>query len=359
MGLAAQPLETRTTIKASLNDFREIAILQTAFLGDVALALYLAATVKNANPGCKLYFITTPQSEPIVKHCTAIDDTIVYDKKEEHRNPGGILEISRKLKANGVECIITPHRSLRSGIVSVISGAKFKSTFNRNPLAFLFDNSTKYEKYSHEIARNHSLLSCFKEYPDLRIEHPEFAFFNEDVKYVNNLLDTNNLNGKKLIALAPGSVWLTKRWGDDKYAALSKMVKDAGLEPVFIGAEKDCDHKDMLLCESKGITLCGKTTIPQTLILLSRCVATVSNDSAPSHFSELVKTPVVTIYGPTIPEFGFSPVLENSDYAQVEGLKCKPCHIHGLNRCPEKTHDCMKNLDAGLVFNKLKNVVGV
>ena len=67
----------------------------------------------------------------------------------------------------------------------------------------------------------------------------------------------------------------------------------------------------------------------------------------------LTNCPVVTIFGPTSPIFGFAPSGDNDLVIQNNDLKCRPCHIHGLNECPVKNFECMKSIKSEYVFDKI------
>jgi heptosyltransferase-2 len=93
--------------------------------------------------------------------------------------------------------------------------------------------------------------------------------------------------------------------------------------------------------------------LPELLLLLERACCVVSNDSAPIHLAELVQTPVVAVFGPTIPMFGFGPRLPSSAVVERE-LPCRPCSLHGGRRCPLGTHACMEELPAEWVWERLE-----
>jgi heptosyltransferase-2 len=65
----------------------------------------------------------------------------------------------------------------------------------------------------------------------------------------------------------------------------------------------------------------------------------------------------VTIYGSTIPEFGFYPYRENDKVVQIENLYCKPCGIHGYRKCPEKHFKCMIVLKPEIVYGAVRDVL--
>ncbi|NIR58596.1 MAG: glycosyltransferase family 9 protein, partial [Gammaproteobacteria bacterium] len=54
--------------------------------------------------------------------------------------------------------------------------------------------------------------------------------------------------------------------------------------------------------------LTGRTGLAELTALLARVTALVVNDSGPAHVAAAVGTPVVTVFGPTAPAYGYTPV---------------------------------------------------
>jgi heptosyltransferase-2 len=77
------------------------------------------------------------------------------------------------------------------------------------------------------------------------------------------------------------------------------------------------------------------------------------------HIAVAVRTPVVAIFGATIPGFGFAPRGPRDTVIETNGLKCRPCSIHGGKRCPIKTFECMLAIDPEVVVNKLELFIDI
>ena len=150
------------------------------------------------------------------------------------------------------------------------------------------------------------------------------------------------------VALAPGSVWATKKWGDDKFVELARLLLDEGKQLIVIGGkgEKLVGDEIASLAKDRVINLAGKTTLAEAAEVIANCALLIGNDSAPIHLATAVGTPSVVIYGPTVKEFGFAPPKEMSKIVEVEDLWCRPCTAHGSDTCPIFTHKCMKAISA-------------
>jgi heptosyltransferase-2 len=159
-----------------------------------------------------------------------------------------------------------------------------------------------------------------------------------------------------VIAVAPGSVWATKRWTPGGFTDLVREIATTH-DVVLIGGGGDRE-----LCAgiatragAAGVAnTAGELPFLASAALLGHAAALVSNDSAPVHLASAMGTPVVEIYGATGPQFGFTPWQVPHRIVQLEGLPCKPCRIHGSDACPIGTFECMEQLPARRVLEALQ-----
>ena len=75
------------------------------------------------------------------------------------------------------------------------------------------------------------------------------------------------------------------------------------------------------------------------------------------HIASTVKTPLLALFGPTVPEFGFAPFRCESTILQVDNLKCRPCHPHGYEKCPLKHFRCMKEILPETLVTRIKEIL--
>jgi heptosyltransferase-2 len=91
--------------------------------------------------------------------------------------------------------------------------------------------------------------------------------------------------------------------------------------------------------------------------LIRRATALVTNDSSPQHLASAVGTPTVTIFGPTVPEFGFGPLAPGSRTVGNGSLDCRPCDRHGPRVCPLGHWRCMNEITADEVAHMVRTVI--
>ena len=337
-----------------ISDYRKVLINQTAFIGDVVLTLPLAIKIKELNPNAEIHFLTTKVSAKIPKLINEIDEIIVFDKRGDDRGVAGIKKLIDKLENEQYDLIISPHRSSRSSIINFFAGARLSISFDKSALSFLYNKKVKYDRKRHEIERNLSLLSIFDEFDNYIYNKPNLNVDIESKNKIDSFIITNNL--EKFVVIAPGSVWATKRWLPENFASLAKLLIDIGYKVILSGSKDDsiiCSEIEKAVNDINLINSSGKFTINETIYLISKANFIITNDSAPIHFAGLTKTKTVAIFGPTIPEFGFAPVGTDDIIIQNNDLKCRPCAIHGGDKCPLGTLECMKGITPEMVMSKI------
>ena len=102
------------------------------------------------------------------------------------------------------------------------------------------------------------------------------------------------------------------------------------------------------------INVTGTLTITESAELIRRASLLITNDSAPLHIANAVGTDVIAIFGATVPSFGFYPYGKNDFVFETNGLKCRPCSIHGGNKCPVNTFECMNAISEKDIYDKVK-----
>jgi len=343
-----------------VHDDSSIVILQTAFPGDVVLTLPLVQGLKRRFPKSSVSMVVIPKAAEVLQNHPDIAEVIVYDKRRSDAGLAGFLRLVKKLRSRHFATAIIPHRSLRSAALAAVAGITRRIGFNTSAGRFLLTDVVQYEQSTHEVARNLSLTRPLVEEP---IE-------KENARLFPSLADRNVVDGKMagewrdpvapMMGIAPCSEWNTKRWPEERFRDLIRMIVRAGNRVVLIGGSADvalCERLRKDTDQSSVLSLAGMLTFLQSAEAIRRCAVLVSNDSAPMHLAVAMQTPVVAIFGPTIPGFGFAPTGRHDRMVEVAGLPCRPCSIHGGAKCPIDTFDCMIKIDTLEVFKEITNVL--
>ncbi len=328
------------------NDAAGILVIQTAFLGDIVLTLPLLRLLKKHKPGARILLLTTPVGESLLRDQQVADRIIVYDKNGKEKGVQSMVRKIREIREYSIGTIICPHRSVRSGIISLFSGASKRIGYKLPYLLPFYNIRIKRDKKLHEVDRILALLAPLGIKSGGADRYPVLS-------------TRNTVRDKNTVGIAPGSVWGTKQWTESGYAVLIKKLHELGFSVVLIGNKHDIKTVERIKSMAGGEVkdTVGKTDLPGLADLLSGICLLVSNDNGAMQVAQAVNTPVVAIFGPTIPEQGFAPIRPNTIVIESKGLYCRPCSAHGPRECPEGHFLCMESITPDTVFRAVKDLL--
>jgi len=336
----------------------KILVIQTAFIGDVILVTPVFRALQQARPDAEITALVIPQTAEIVANNPFLHQVWVFDKHLADRGWRGFWRWVRQIKQENFDWALLPHRSFRSALLARLAGIPIRVGFDRSPAKRLYTQLVKYEYNRHEVLRNLDLLRplCHRQFELLR---PELFPDAEDVAVVDRIWRSSAISSQqKIVALAPGSIWLTKQWPFIYYHQLANLFLKQGDQVIILGGAKDQAIGSFFdFTESTpAINLIGKLTLRQSAELLCRCQILISNDSAPTHLGSAVNIPTITIFGSTVPEYGFAPIADRSRVLQRQ-LDCRPCSDHGRKQCPLHTLACLNEILPAEVFAAVQELL--
>lgn len=336
----------------------KVLVVQTAFLGDVILTLPMVQVLKRYAPTAMIDVLVTPRAAGLLVGHPDINRVIEYDKRGNDAGIPGFIRKSRQIRSEMYDTALVPHRSLRSAALAASARIPRRIGMATSSGKWLFTETVPYDSNTHEIERNLSLLRALCPIPTHR-ELPGLYPSDQDHATVQEVLRHRGISGTSgMIGLAPGTVWNTKRWPQSKFEAVARRLVESGYTVVLFGGPEDAELCSAVQNAFKGVySFAGELTLLQSAVLLSLCRALVSNDSAPLHMAVAMRTPVVAIFGATVPEFGFAPYGPNDRVVESKGLPCRPCSIHGGATCPISTFECMESISPDRVLADLDEIL--
>ncbi len=321
----------------------KLLVIQTAFTGDVVLATSVIEKLHTSFPGSQIDFLLRKGNEGLLQGHPFITNLLVWDKKKNKQK--NLLQMAMRVRKEKYTHVINIHRFATSGLITFLSGAKYKAGFDKNPFSFCYTKKVAHvisEPYSanpvHEVARNQLLIADIAgkdwEFPKL---YPSSAD-NEFIRQYQN---------GPYVCVAPSSVWFTKQFPAEQWVSLINQLP-AHYQVHILGAPGDSQLGDEIVnktVHAKVQNLCGKLGYLQSAALMKGAEMNYANDSAPLHFASAMDAPVTAVFCSTVPAFGFGPLRANARVVEIgERLYCRPCGLHGHKACPEGHFRCAKEI---------------
>ena len=332
-------------------------VVQTSFLGDTVLTTPLIAELGARGP---VDVVVTPASEALLANNPFIRKLFVYDKRRGDSGARGFLRMARTIdrfyQAPGSGAPASPAErtaflaqgSVRSAALARLAGFRTRVGFDTSAARGLYTVRVPYDPAAHHAERLWRLAHPGAGTPPGEMPAPRLYPGEPERAAVDELLGAAD-DPRPLVALAPGSVWGTKRW--PYYPELATRIAGR-YRLAVVGSAADSEAARYIV-ESAGaqgvVDATGKLSLLASAELIGRSDLLVTNDSSPQHLASAMATPTITLFGPTVPAFGFGPLAPNSTTLGHSSLPCRPCHHHGPPKCPLGHWKCMRELEVEMV----------
>ncbi len=325
-------------------------VVQTSFIGDVVLTTPLIAHL--AQNGW-VDVVTTPGGAAALANSPHVRHLVAYDKRGRDRGPRGFVRLARTVRVRDAGAVAyLAQGSLRSAALAALAGYRQRVGFDTSGGRLLYNRLARFGHDRHHAERLLRLALGDDASIDPSALRPRLYPGVLERQAVNALLESAPNESRPLLALAPGSIWATKRW--PYYAELAHALRPRA-RTVIVGSADDTPLAREIVQATAGdaIDATGRLTLLGSAELIGRCRALITNDSAPLHLASAMNTPTVAIFGPTVPAFGFGPLADAAAVAEHPTLACRPCHPHGPRVCPLGHWRCMRDLAVESVLGRL------
>ena len=325
-------------------------VIQTAFLGDLILAVPVLRRIRKLSPAGKLIVVCKKGHADFLLR-EQLADFAFEVEKSNRKSYREVLKYTENFEIENLYCI---HRSVRSQLFAAQVKAHKKVGFSSLLGFWIFDDLVDFDPTAPEVIRQFKILETTDPLTRFEIGEHDFAQLNEIQKPVPSffsLAPARTAAVTKKIAIFPGSVWATKRWTEAGFTKVAQQLLQDGYKVDLMGGPDDIALCERIAVMAPGAqVLAGKLSIHESLKNLSGYDLVISNDSASTHMAVYNGTRVVTIFGPTTRALGFRPWSDNATVVENLELSCRPCGKHGHMKCPLGHHNCMNFISAEQVL---------
>jgi ADP-heptose:LPS heptosyltransferase len=259
-----------------------------------------------------------------------------------------------------------------SAVLTLLSGARrragFHAFFGEGPYrGNLMTHRLIYNPHLHTsqtfqalveaVRRDPATLPMFDELPAAAaFDLQRFAPEPGELAQVKELLRRETGAYPPLILLNPNGSDLVplRRWPDERYVDLARrlLAKYPEVWVAFTGAPNEAAATAELVRQigsNRCLSMAGKTSLRQLLVLYTLAEVLVTNDSGPAHFATLTPVEVITLFGPETPDlFGARTPRSRILWA---GIVCSPCvNVYNNRQSPCRNNRCMQLITVEQVF---------
>lgn len=318
---------------------KKVLIIRFSSLGDIVLTSLLVRCLKKQKQ-CEIHYLTKKAFAPLVGSNPYINKVWTTE--------GGFDTLIPFLKSEKFDLIVDLHNNLRSrrvrfGLWKVPVNSYHKANLSKW-LAVYF-KIFRFPK-DHIAIRYLNALKNF----GLTDDGDGLDFFIPDTDQINTL-ELFGFSGDYL-ALVIGAAHFTKRIPVVKLKELLSAL-DPDVRVVLIGGKEEKEFARQL----SGPNIyngCGILSINQSASVLHQARVVVAPDTGMMHIAAALKKKIRSIWGSTLPEFGFWPFYgynhpDQNQSFEIAELPCRPCSRFGKSACPQRHFKCMLDHDMSKV----------
>ncbi|MBP2662048.1 MAG: glycosyl transferase family 9 [Firmicutes bacterium] len=283
-----------------------ILILRLSSIGDVLQASPVARELRKAFPSAHISWLVESKSQEVIQDNSNLDSVFVWHRKEwndEAKKTGDYHALVRKnlafvkqIRKEKFQVSIDLHGMLRSGLLSYLSGAKYRLCLPTPPehAEYFANVKVKTEKFPTVFSR---YLSVLKEFGIHRTEpEMEMQISLWDERFAMEFMANHGLKERSFFILNPAASQPAKCWPTDKFARLGDMLVDTYQLPILIsGAKSDRPLAKKIIAgmRHKPIDVTGLVNLKQLGAITKQARTFISGDTGPLYIAQAVGTPTV------------------------------------------------------------------
>jgi lipopolysaccharide heptosyltransferase II len=313
---------------------KKILIIRFSSIGDIVLTTPVIRCLKTQQPETEIHYLTKKAFRSILENNPYIAQVHTIEKD--------VNEVIADLKKENFDHIIDLHNNLRSAEVKLRLG-KPASTFKKL-------NFRKWLLVNFKLNTMPALHVV-----DRYMKAAEILGIKNDAKgsdYFIPPADEVNITSlppafhQGYIAFVIGAKHATKQLPLEKIISICKKIN----APIVLLGGKEDRGKAEEIEKAVGALVynaCGKYKLNQSASLVKQASRVISHDTGLMHIAAAFKKEIISVWGNTVPGFGFSPYLPApaSGIVEVKGLSCRPCSKIGYEKCPLGHFKCMREID--------------
>jgi lipopolysaccharide heptosyltransferase II len=313
---------------------KKILIIRFSSIGDIVLTTPVIRCIKEQKPEIEIHYLTKKSFKGILEHNPYLSKIHTIEKD--------IKEIATELKQENFDYVIDLHNNLRSlqtkRIIGKPSSSFKKLNFKKWMLVNLKINNMP---AMHVVDRYLETAAALGIKNDLK--GLDYFIPTKDEVQLQSLPSTHQ-NG--YIGFVIGAKHFTKQLPTEKIIAICKKLN----QPIVLLGGKEDKERAIKIEKAVGATIynaCGNYNLNQSASLIKQAKKIISHDTGLMHIAAAFKKEIISVWGNTVPAFGFTPYLPDSKskIVEVKNLACRPCSKIGYDKCPKGHFKCMMEID--------------
>jgi len=330
------------------SQIKKILLIRLRRIGDVILTTPAISALRKGIPTASISYVVEKPYRELVDGNPNLDKVIVLEKKQRLRD---FLKLIRLIRKEKHDVVLDFHGGPRASLITLLSKAKLKVGYRIKYKNFIYNvklpRSPK-EGHFHSVENHINLVKALgadvKSLPPLYLPQGQ----ETEVEKVKKFIEENSLERSKIITIHISAGNAFRNWGVDNLVQLTNLLaRRPDVNVVLLGTSEDQKAEEEILKKSTAslLSLVGRLNLREVKELISHSSLFVGPDSGPMHIAASTSTPIVALFGPTLPA-NFAPWQAKAFVVEKE-LNCRPCK---QRNCIFKDFRCLRSIEPEEVY---------
>jgi len=325
--------------------FMKVLLIRLRLIGDVVFTTPIPKALKRAFPGARISYLVEEAAAPVVANNPHIDEVIVVRRGRGMHRVLDDLKLALHLRRRRYDVVIDLHGGPRSSWITLASGAPQRIGYEIKGRAWMYSRRVpraKELRARHSVVNQWDLLEAIDGWPggapDRERDAVDMAADPRAEAAVERRLGAAGVRREDELILAHVSAGNPfRRWPEPAFTEVLATLAGESDRRRIIVSSGPSDHEAALRIAAAArkslgehghrIIEFGEFDLSELRSLIARSRLFIGGDTGPLHIAATTGTPIVGLYGPTLPARSApwrSPAIP-AEALEVTGLPCRPC----------------------------------
>jgi ADP-heptose:LPS heptosyltransferase len=322
-----------------------ILLIRLRLIGDVVFTTPIPRALKRAYPGAGVSYLVEQDASAVVATNASIDELIVVRRERGLRRVLDDLRLAARLRNAGFDLVIDFHGGPRSSWLTFATGARQRIGYAVPGRGWMYTTAVdrpRELRARHSVLNQWDLLEAIPGWPggaaDPRRDPVDMPVDPAVDAAVERRLRAAGLTAAHdliVVHVSAGNPF--RRWPEPAFTdLLVSIARRAAARRIIVSSgPSDRQAADRITAaarialgpDAERIVDFGEFDLRELRALVGRSRLFVGGDTGPLHIAATTATPIVGLYGPTLPARSApwrDPAIPTMSL-EVAGLACRPC----------------------------------
>jgi ADP-heptose:LPS heptosyltransferase len=324
--------------------------------------------LKRRWPDAKISYLVEEPAAPVLAGNPLIDELIVAKRRRGWRRIQDDLALAARLRRNRYDIVLDLHGGPRSSWLTWATGARQRIGYDIQGRAWQYTRRVHRPRQlqpRHSVVNQWDLLQAIDGWPGTTADPARDAVEmpldrSADKRIAERLRGAGVGERHAVVVLHVSAGNPFRRWPEPAFARLVAALASAeeGRRIILSSGPSDKMAADRIAANARAllgpmladrVLDFGDIDLAELRALIDRSAVFIGGDTGPLHIAATTATPIVGIYGPTLPARSapWRDPRAVTESVEIEGLPCRPCE---QRTCEPGDFRCLTRIDPETVI---------